>query len=312
MRREIQLVLDELSKEIVGKDQEKKMVLASIFARGHILLEDIPGVGKTSLALAVSRALDLRQNRMQFTPDVLPADVVGFHIIGRDGEMEYKEGVLSCNLFLADEINRTSAKTQSALLEVMAEGQVTVDGITKEVPRPFLVIATENPIGSIGTQMLPESQLDRFLISMSMGYPGHGDEVEILKRHRKKRPVQVEKVMKRERILEIMDEVESVHVSEEVYDYIVDLATVTRNHPWLELGLSPRGTLALMHISQSLAWMEDRDYVLPEDVKTAFPYVAGHRVVFRTKARISQKGPEQLVEEIFQEVKLPRVAGIKR
>ncbi len=312
MRGEIQLVLDELSKEIVGKEQEKKMVLASIFARGHILLEDIPGVGKTSLALAVSRALDLRQNRMQFTPDVLPADVVGFHIIGRDGEMEYKEGVLSCNLFLADEINRTSAKTQSALLEVMAEGQVTVDGITKEVPRPFLVIATENPIGSIGTQMLPESQLDRFLISMSMGYPGHEDEVEILKRHRKRRPVQVEKVMKRERILEIMDEVESVHVSEEVYDYIVDLATVTRNHPWLELGLSPRGTLALMHISQSLAWMEDRDYVLPEDVKTAFPYVAGHRVVFRTKARISQKGPEQLVEEIFQEVKLPRVAGIKR
>lgn len=311
MRQEIQDVLDEISKEIVGKDPEKKIVLAAIFSRGHILLEDIPGVGKTSLALAISKTLGLHQNRMQFTPDVLPADVVGFHIIGRDGEMEYKEGVLSCNLFLADEINRTSAKTQSALLEVMAEGQVTVDGITKEVPRPFIVIATENPVGSIGTQMLPESQLDRFLISLSMGYPSHENEVEILRRRKKKKSADLSTILERERILEIMDEVEDTHVTGEVYDYVVNLAEATRNHPWLELGLSPRGTLALMHISQSLAWMEGRDYVLPEDVKTAFPFVAGHRVVFHTKARISQKGPEQLMEDIFQKVRLPRVVNIR-
>lgn len=306
MRDEVEQLFAEVGRAIIGKEKEKKIILAAVFAGGHVLLEDIPGVGKTSLALSFSRAMGLTARRMQFTSDVLPSDVVGYHIFSKEGEMQYIEGVLTCNLFLADEINRTSAKTQSALLEVMEEGKVTVDGITRPVPEPFFVIATENPIGSIGTQMLPESQLDRFMICLSLGYPRHRDEVQILKDRKKENPLeQIQPVMGKERLLDIRHEVEDIYIADEIYDYMVNLSEETRSHAWLETGLSPRATLALARIVQALAWIEDRDYVLPEDIVFAFPFVAAHRVIFNTNARINQKGPKELFENILKKVRLP-------
>ncbi len=307
MREEVEQLIAEVGKAIVGKEKEKKIILAAMFSGGHILLEDIPGVGKTSLALSLSHALGLTARRMQFTSDVLPADVVGYHIFSKDGEMQYMEGVLSCNLFLADEINRTSAKTQSALLEVMEEGRVTVDGITRPVPDPFLVIATENPIGSVGTQMLPESQLDRFMICLSLGYPLHGEEIRILKDRKKENPItQVQAVLSEERMRRIRGEVEDVFIADEIYDYMVNLAEATRNHDWLETGLSPRGTLALARIVQAVAWMEDRNYVLPEDAVFAFPFIARHRIIFNTNARINQRDAGELFSDILKKVHLPK------
>ena len=307
MREEVVRLFGEIGKSIIGKEREKKIILAAIFAGGHILLEDIPGVGRTGLALSLSRAMGLSARRMQFTSDILPADVVGYHIFSKEGEMQYIEGVLNCNLFLADEINRTSPKTQSALLEVMEEGKVTVDGVTRPVPTPFFVIATENPIGSIGTQMLPESQLDRFMICLSLGYPRHQDEVQILKDRKKENPLnQVQAVMEKERLLQIYGEVEDVYIADEIYDYMVSLSEETRGHEWLEAGLSPRATLALARIVQALAWIEDRDYVLPEDIVFAFPFVAAHRVIFNTNARINQKGPQELFADILKKVRLPK------
>lgn len=305
MREEVEQLLAEVGKAIIGKETEKKIILAAMFSGGHILLEDIPGVGKTSLALSLSRAMGLTARRMQFTSDVLPADVVGYHIFSKDGEMQYMEGVLACNLFLADEINRTSAKTQSALLEVMEEGRVTVDGITRPVPEPFLVIATENPLGSVGTQMLPESQLDRFMICLSLGYPRHREEIQILKDRKNENPLmQVQAVLSEERMRQIRGEVENVYIADEIYDYMVNLAEATRKHSWLEAGLSPRGTLALARIVQAVAWMEDRDFVLPEDAVFAFPYIAKHRIIFNTNARINQRGLGELFEDILNKVHL--------
>lgn len=261
-------VMEEVKKVIVGKDECVEKIMTGILAQGHILIEDIPGVGKTTFALAFAKAMNLKQNRVQFTPDVLPTDITGFTTYNkRTDSFAYQPGAAMCNLLLADEINRTSPKTQSALLEVMEEGNVTVDGVTREVPTPFIVIATENPIGSAGTQMLPESQLDRFIICISMGYPDMQDEINIIKDRRQENPLDnvVPAIMAQE-LVNMQKEASEIFVHDEVYKYIVRLVTATRKSEMLDLGISPRGTLALSKMVQARAYLQKRDYVIPEDV----------------------------------------------
>ena len=274
-------VILEVKKAIVGKDAVLVKVLLAILAGGHILLEDIPGVGKTTMALAFSRALGLRYGRVQFTPDVMPSDLTGFSMVSREtGRMEYQPGALMCNLFLADELNRATSRTQSALLEAMEEGQVTVDGVSHPVPQPFLVIATQNPVGASGTQLLPDSQLDRFMIRLSIGYPQPSDELELLRRkHRGSGLDGVEQILSHEELAELRQAVEDVYVSDEVLDYMVRLVGATRSHPKLLQGGSPRATLALAAVSRAYAFVHDRDYVLPEDVQAMFSDTVAHRLI---------------------------------
>lgn len=301
-------VTGEVQKVIIGKDDCIRKVMMALLAQGHVLIEDIPGVGKTTLALAFARAMHLKQGRVQFTPDVLPSDITGFSMLQKDKmQFVYQPGAVMCNLFLADEINRTSSRTQSALLEVMEERAVTVDGVTHPVPSPFLVIATENPIGSAGTQMLPESQLDRFMISIVMGYPARRDEVEILMEQSEHRPMdQIEAVISAEELAVMQEEVRSVFVHKVVYEYIVALADATRNHPMAELGLSPRGSLAVSAMARAAAYMRGRDYVLPDDVADIFGSVARHRIRVNTQARLAHKTAEQIVEEVLRQTKKPK------
>ena len=274
------LVTNEVEKAIIGKQDCIHKVMTAILAKGHVLIEDIPGVGKTTMALAFAKAMDLEQNRIQFTPDVLPSDITGFTMYRKEtGEFVYHPGAVMCNLFLADEINRTTAKTQSALLEVMEESAVTVDGVTRPVPEPFLVIATENPIGSAGTQMLPESQLDRFMICTAMGYPDAVDEVRILEEQALDRPLtHVQKVISRQQLLLMQREVEQVYTHPMVYQYIVALSQATRQSPYLSLGLSPRASLAAASMARANAYLNGRKFTLPDDVQAIFKDVAQHRL----------------------------------
>ena len=298
-------ILNEVGKVIKGKAAEKELMLAAILSGGHILLDDIPGVGKTSLAMAFSKAMELDANRMQFTSDVLPSDVVGFNIIGSDGTKDYQRGVILCNLFLADEINRASSKTQSALLEVMEERRVTVDGVTTPAPEPFVVMATQNPVGSVGTQLLPESQLDRFMICLTLGYPTHAEEVLLLKERQGMNPVDsVVQVISREELVQMQAQVKSVHLDEDIYDYMVRLAEATRSHEHLSLGMSPRGTLALMEISKAMAFLNERNCVFPEDVKRVFPYIVRHRISLTARAKVEKLDKEELVSQILNKVKI--------
>lgn len=299
-------IINEVQKVVVGKEYIIEKVLTAILARGHILIEDIPGVGKTTLALAFSKATALENHRMQFTPDVLPTDVVGFTILDKNNEFEYKPGAILCNLFLADEINRTSSKTQSALLEVMEEGKVTVDGVTREIPKPFVVIATQNPVGSIGTQMLPESQLDRFIVKLTMGYPDIKDEISILKGRQNSNPMDlVEKVAEAEDILVMQKKVDEVYLKDQIYEYIANLVTATREHPLIQLGVSPRGTLAINNMSKARAFLRERDYVVPEDVSSVFRDVVSHRLLLSPKARVNRVTVEDLIKEILNKVPAP-------
>lgn len=303
-------IVNEVKKVIIGKDQIVVKVFLAILAKGHILIEDIPGVGKTTMMMAYSKALSLKHNRMQFTPDVLPTDVTGFNVFNKQtGCFEFKEGAAMCNLFLADEINRTSSKTQSALLEVMEEGRVTVDSVTREMPKPYIVIATQNPVGSVGTQMLPDSQLDRFMIRLSIGYPDLSGEVDMLKSKQNANPLDsVNQVASAESLINMQNIVEYVHVDDMVYDYIVRLCAATRNHPLIKLGVSPRGTIALNSISKATALLSGRDYVLPEDVKYIFDDVAAHRIILNSKARINNTTVYQVLDEIKQTVDVPKIA----
>lgn len=304
----INAVLNEVKKVVKGKDDIIQKVLIAILAKGHILIEDIPGVGKTTLAMAFSRALALEHRRMQFTPDVLPTDVVGFTILNQNQQFEYKAGAILCNLFLADEINRTSSKTQSALLEVMEEGRVTVDGITREVPKPFIVIATQNPIGSIGTQMLPESQLDRFMVKLTMGYPDIQDEISILKGRQNNNPIEsVEKIIEADQILMMQEQAEAIFVHDRIYEYLASLVLATRTHDLIQLGISPRGTIALTAMAKARAFVQGREFLLPEDIQAVFMDVAGHRLVLSPKARISHVTLEQILIDIMRQVPAPKV-----
>lgn len=301
-------MVEEIRKVIIGKDEVVYKVLMAILAKGHILIEDIPGVGKTTLALAVSKVLQMDYRRMQFTPDVLPSDVIGFQMLQRDGSSEYHPGSIMCNLFLADEINRTSSKTQSALLEVMEEGRVTVDGITRAVPKPFTVIATQNPIGSVGTQMLPESQMDRFMIRMSMGYPDIQSEIALLKDRHTGNPMEsVRQVVTKEELIGLQQQAEQVFIHDAVYEYIAKLIKKTREHEMLELGISPRGTLALTNMAKASAFLNGRNYVIPDDVKRVFRDVTEHRMRLSPKARVGRVTLEQITREIIASVQEPRL-----
>ena len=280
----IKNIQNELSKVIVGKKEITDKILMAILARGHVLLEDVPGVGKTTTALGLSKILGLDFRRIQFTPDVVPSDVTGFTMYDKEtGEFRYRPGAVMCNMLLADEINRTSSKTQSALLEVMEEGNVTVDGVTYKVPEPFVVIATQNPLGTAGTQMLPESQLDRFMVRLSMGYPDIKSQVELL----------------RDRA--------DVFISDEILEYISLLTAKTRQNEAITLGTSPRGALALSRMARARAYLCDRDYVIPEDVQEIFTDVCGHRLVLDPKARINRVTAEHVLRQILQETEAPGV-----
>ena len=274
-------VLTEVKKSIVGKESTLVKVLVAILARGHILLEDIPGVGKTTMALAFAKALDLRFARMQFTPDVLPSDITGFSIYNKaTGKLDYQPGAIFCNLFLADELNRATSRTQSALLEAMEEGQVTVDGVSHPVPQPFLVIATQNPAGASGTQLLPDSQLDRFLLRLSIGYPSPADELELLRRRQYGQAMDpVRRVLGRDELERLRGLVDNIHISDEILQYIVRLVNATRTHPQLAQGASPRATLAVAAASRAVAFLRGRDYVVPEDIQCIWRDVIAHRLI---------------------------------
>ena len=311
MPQKITELQEQLETIIKGKKEITDKILMAVLAKGHVLLEDVPGVGKTTTALALSRVMGMDFNRIQFTPDVVPSDVTGFTMYEKQtGQFMYRPGAVMCNLLLADEINRTSSKTQAALLEVMEEGRVTVDGETHEVPQPFVVLATENPVGSSGTQMLPESQLDRFMVSLSMGYPDHQSLVELLRDRQKVNPLELARtVITREEVLKLQSEVQDVYVADEVLDYIAKLAEATREHEMIVLGLSPRGTLALCRMAKAAAYMSARDYVIPKDVQTVFKDVAAHRMVLDSRARYQEKSAREILDEILAEVPQPKVEG---
>ena len=311
MADKIRELRTELAKIIKGKSEITDKIIMAVLAEGHVLLEDVPGVGKTTTALALSRLMGMEFQRIQFTPDVVPSDVTGFTMYDKESNsFIYRPGSVMCNLLLADEINRTSSKTQSALLEVREEGMVTVDGESHPVPKPFVVIATENPVGSSGTQMLPESQLDRFMISTTMGYPDHGSLVDILRDRQEVNPLQNAKaVLNSEEILELQAQVRKVYVSDEVLSYIADLAEATRKHELIMLGLSPRGTLALCRMAKAAAYLAGRDYMVPEDVVNVFQDVAGHRMVLESRARYEEKTARQILGEILETVPSPKVEG---
>ncbi len=304
------MIINEINKTIIGKNEVIEKVLMAILAKGHILLEDTPGVGKTTLALSFSKTMGLDYKRIQFTPEIMPADVVGFSVYSKDKEkLLYQPGAVLCNLLLVDEINRASSKTQSALLEAMEEGSVTVDEVTRELPNPFTVIATQNPIGSTGTQLLPESQMDRFMVRISMGYPELQDKIKILKN---KPARDLLKLLKQStsamEILQMQEQVESVHIDEEIYVYIARLATATRDHQLIRLGVSPRGSIALVRMSKAAAWLSGRDYVIPSDVQLVFFDVFEHRLILNSQVNLGNATAHSILTRIMQTVFPPDIS----
>lgn len=307
IQREALKIINEIRKAIVGKDMVICKTLMAVLAQGHILLEDNPGVGKTTLALAFSKAMSLNYNRVQFTPEVMPADVVGFSVFDRTkNSFEYRPGAVMCNLLLADEINRTGAKTQSALLQSMEEGQVTVDGITHALPKPHMVIATQNPNGSAGTQPLPESQLDRFMLRLSIGYPNLEQEVEILKQTEGTRPVDsLNPVISLDEVMQMQAQAASVYVADEIYTYIARLCAATRSSELLQLGASPRAGGALARVCRASAWVAGRDYVVPSDVRLLFHDVIDHRVVPSHRLKSEGLDVHKVIADILDAVPAP-------
>ena len=304
-----QAVLDRIAQVVEGKDEQLMWTLAAILARGHILLEDIPGVGKTTMALAFSRTLGLDYARVQFTPDVLPSDVTGYSILNQaSGEMVYQPGAVLCNLFLADELNRATSRTQSALLEAMEEGQVTVDGISHPLPQPFVVIATQNPTGAAGTQLLPDSQMDRFTIRLSLGYPDPADEIAMVLRRQGGNPLHGLKAMlDKQTLTELQDLVADTHVSRDVVGYIVSLITATRNHPEILRGASPRATLAVVAMAKAAARLKGRDYVIPGDVREVLTLTLAHRLLLTSQAESLGRTAEDLLGSILASVPQPKL-----
>ena len=300
-------IQNEIKKAIIGKDDVIRKVLMAVLAQGHILLEDIPGVGKTTLAMAFARALGLDSRRIQFTSDTLPSDIIGFSVYEKEsGKLQYKSGAIMTNLLLADEINRTSSKTQSALLEAMEEHQVTVDGVTHPLPDPFVVLATQNPVGSAGTTMLPNSQLDRFLIRVSMGYPDHKSSVNILRDRHVDNPLdRAYAVVNKEELLGLVQDVRKVDMRDAVLDYVTTLVEKTRTHPQVALGVSPRGALAVCRMAKAYAYLNGRDFVMPEDVAAIFPDVCAHRLMLNSKARMMEEKPESVLAEILKTTDMP-------
>ena len=308
MSQKLEQVQAEVNKEIKGKEDVVKKVLAAVIAGGHILMEDIPGVGKTTLATTFAKSMSMHYKRVQFTPDVLPSDILGFSMYNSaTKDFEYREGAVFTNLFLADEINRTSPKTQSALLEVMEEKTATVDGVTRPLPDPFVVIATENPYGSSGTQMLPESQLDRFMVCLSMGYPSHADAVAILKGNAGKPLSKVQEVISMEEVLALRAMTNDLYVKDEIYEYIVNLVEATRTMEIFSMGASPRGTIALLRMAKAMAVIDGRDYVCAKDVQDVARDVLGHRVKLSARGKAQGITMQQAIGMVIANVTAPRV-----
>ncbi|MDE6955545.1 MAG: MoxR family ATPase [Oscillospiraceae bacterium] len=302
-------VVAEVKKAVVGKDDIVVKALLAILARGHLLLEDIPGVGKTTLAIAFSKALGLKYNRVQFTPDVMPSDLTGFSLYNKaTGQMEYQPGALLCNLFLADELNRATSRTQSALLEAMEEGRVTVDGVSRPVPDPFLVIATQNPAGASGTQLLPDSQLDRFALRLSMGYPAPADELELLQRKLRGDAMgEVAQAAGRAQLTDLRAQVDRVFVDDEILQYVLQLVRATRSHPGLAQGASPRAAISLCALCRGVAYLRGRDYVVPGDVSYIWTDAIAHRLVLPAGAADSGRRTVDIAGEVLESVRPPRL-----
>ncbi len=302
-------IIGEVKKVIVGKDRTLLWVLTTILARGHILLEDIPGVGKTSMALAFSKALGLDYGRVQFTPDVLPSDITGYSVYQKEtGAMVYQPGAVLTNVFLADELNRATSRTQSALLEAMEEGQVTVDGQTHVLPEPFFVIATQNPTGASGTQLLPDSQMDRFTIRLSIGYPDPKDERELVLNRQQGNPLDlVRQVVSRAELLALQKQADAVYIKPEVVDYMVALISATRNDPMILRGASPRATLSMASMAKAVAMLKGRDFVTPEDVQTVFVDTVSHRLLLAPEAEARDISAGQLLQSILRKTAAPKL-----
>jgi MoxR-like ATPase len=297
-----------VEKVIVGKRSVIEKILMAMLADGHVLLDDVPGVGKTTMAVAFSAAMGLKYSRIQFTPDVMPSDIVGFTIYQQHtGSFAYMPGaVTNANLVLADEINRTSSKTQSALLECMEELHVTVDGETHELPKPFVVLATQNPVGSAGTTLLPSSQLDRFMVKLSMGYPDFKSQVSILRDRHSTNPLDnLKPIVTIDELRQLIAEASQVEVVDSIYEYVTRLTQATREHPMVALGVSPRGALAVCRMAKAYAFLYGRDYVIPEDVAAVFPDVCCHRLILGTKARMMEESPATIIHNVLDQVTMP-------
>ncbi|MGV8146021.1 MAG: AAA family ATPase [Alkaliphilus sp.] len=306
-------ILDNLKKVIIGKDEVIEKVLVCFLAGGHLLIEDVPGVGKTTMIKALAKSVGLSYSRVQFTPDVMPSDIIGTTIYNRKEEkFEFIEGPVFEHILLADEINRTSPKTQSSLLQAMEEREVSVDGQLYELKKPFMVLATQNPIEYQGTFPLPESQLDRFLMSLSIGYPSAKNEVEVIKQNKKNKALShISEVSGESDILELQKEVENVHAHDDILNYIIGLSNASRTHGDVSLGASPRASIDLFKASKALAFIRNRNYVIPDDVKEIMPYVFGHRLILSSEARIKNKNPKLILREIIKRVYVPVVRQVE-
>lgn len=306
-RKVLHDIVENIEKVIVGKTEVIKLMAISLACDSHILIEDVPGVGKTTLISALAKSMNASFNRIQFTPDVMPSDITGFSMYNqKTGEFEYHEGVVMGNILLADEINRTPPKTQSSLLEAMEEKQVTVDGQTHVLPRPFMVLATQNPIEYLGTYPLPEAQIDRFIMKISIGYPTGGEEKKIMQLYERESPFDtLEPVANCDDITRLQKRVRDIYCSSKVMDYIVELVAMTRESNDVVLGASPRGSLYLLLAAKALALYDGREFVIPDDVKEVFLPVIAHRMILRNEAKFNKITPQYILEEILTKVAVP-------
>lgn len=301
-------VVHEVKRSVVGKDEAVCKILMAILAKGHILIEDIPGVGKTTMAMSFAKTLGLDCNRIQLTPDVMPSDLTGFSMYNKAANrFEYKPGAVLCNILIADEINRTSPKTQSALLEAMEEGRVTVDGQTIELPKPFIVMATQNPFGSIGTQKLPESQLDRFMMKLSLGYPTVEDEVAILKSKKNKARIASENILSPRELADMQEYVDNIYVDDKIYEYVAHIAKATRNSDEIAEGMSPRGSISVIAMAKAEAFLRGHDYVLPSDIQYVLTDAVAHRIVTDSGLRKGSITAETALKNVLERVEVPRI-----
>lgn len=305
----VKMIKESIGNVIVGKEKAIDMILVCLLARGHALIEDVPGVGKTTIVHSLAKSLDMNFKRIQFTPDLLPSDVIGISVYNqKKGEFEYNQGPIFGNILLADEINRTSPKTQSSLLEAMQEGQVTVDGVTYKLPTPFIVLATQNPIEYEGTFPLPESQIDRFMMKISIGYPDSNSQKSIFRRFREESPLlSLEPVLNNQDILEMQQEVSKIYIDEAIEEYIIDIVNKTRSHKDIRLGVSPRGAMALYRAAQSYAYLNERNYVLPDDIKNLVHPILGHRLILNPEARLRDIDEFKILNDILSDIRVPVV-----
>ena len=303
-------IVDNISKIIVGKGIASKLMVIALASSGHVLIEDVPGIGKTTMAYAMAKSLGLSFNRIQFTPDILPSDITGFSVYNqKTNEFEYRNGSIMSNIILADEINRTSPKTQASMLEAMEEKQVTVDGKTYKLPKPFMVIATLNPIEYMGTYPLPEAQLDRFLMKISMGYPTKHEEIEVLYRFQNNNPLEyLESVVTLDELNDLQQRVKDVKVDDSLAEYIIDITSSTRRHELVSLGCSPRASISLFKAAQAAAVYDNRDYVIPEDIRDMAVSILSHRIILKQEAKIKRIKNESIITEILQQKKIPIIS----